>query len=690
MKKAVLVAGAGLALAGLVLAGCNGSSGSSGGNASSKKVASADRARVDAAVEKVFPALIRIYVVRKAHRDGREMKLLAAGSGAIISPEGYAITNHHVVGKAKYIRVTLSNREEVEADLIGSDALSDLAIIKLKPETMRKPVEKFPFARFGDSSKVRVGDVVLAMGSPGALSQSVTRGVVANTKLILPGGGNRLDGERVGSVVRWIAHDAQIFGGNSGGPLVSLDGEIIGINEIGVAALGGAIPSDLAKYVAGELIKHGRVPRSTAGLELRPLLRSSGLTEGVLVNGVLKGLPAQKAGLKPGDIVTSYDGMPVLVRWGEELPAFTRMVLETPVGKTVEVAALRNGKKLAFKLTTVERGKARNEDVEVRSWGATFKDLTPIAARERKRKNTDGVLVGSIRPGGACGQAKPQVRPGDVVVQVGTRTVKDLAEFIAVTAEMTKGRTEPVSTVVAFERDSARLLTAAKIGPPEEPNRAPEVRKAWFSAGVQVFTRDLARAMKLKGKKGVLVTQIYPGNTAEKAGFELGDIITHLDGQPIDASQPEDANVFPAMVRRYKIGSKAEMTVLRDGQRKKIAVELVRAPIPVREMKRFKDEVFEFTGRNLAYMDRATQKWSKKQKGVFVAAVVMAGWAALAGLKGGDLLLTVDGKPVDDVSRLEKVMKALRRSRPRRVTFFVRRGIHTRYLEIEPDWGESK
>ncbi len=687
MKRSVLWAGAGLALAVSFLVGCNG--GGSGGS-SSKSTADVDRARVDAAVKKVFPALIRIYVVRERYAAGREQKMLAAGSGAIISPEGYAITNHHVVGKAKYIRVTLSDREEVEADLIGTDALSDLAIIKLKPETMRKPVKQFPHASFGDSEGVKVGDVVLAMGSPGAISQSVTRGVVANNKLILPGGGNRLDGERVGSIVRWIAHDAQIFGGNSGGPLVSLDGEIIGINEIGFVALGGAIPANLAKYVAGELIKHGRVPRSTAGLELRPLLRSAKLTEGVLVNGVVKGSPAEKAGLKPGDIVTSYDGNPVVVRWGEEMPAFTRMVLETPIGKTVEVQVLRDGKKQSFKLTTVERGKARAKDTALRSWGATFRNLTAIAAREGKRKSTDGVQVSSIRPGGPCGQAKPRIVSGDIIVKVGKEDIKDLARLTAVTGKLTTGKMKPVSTVVAFDRGTQRLLTAVKIGPPEEPNRAPEVRKAWFPAQVQVFTRNLSRAMKLKGKKGVLITQIYPGSTAEKAGFKLGDIITHIDNQPIDASQPEDASVFPAMVRRYKIASKAEMTLLRDGKRKKIEVELVRAPVPVREMQRYKDAVFEFTGRNVAYMDRATRKWSKKQKGVFVAAVEPAGWAALAGLGGGDLLLTVDGKQVDDVARLEKVMKRLRKSKPRQVVFFVRRGVHTRYLELEPDWTKVK
>jgi serine protease Do len=683
-----------VALTAAILLGCTGGGGPAASGKASKATARAGRAQaskaqVEAAVARVFPALIRIYVVTRQHGGGREQKFQASGSGAIISPEGYAVTNHHVVGKAKYIRVTLSNKDEADAELVGTDALSDLAVIRLKPETMRKPVKQFPFAEFGDSAKLRVGDVVLAMGSPGALSQSVTQGIVSNTQLILPGRGLKLDGEPVGSLVRWIAHDARIFGGNSGGPLVGLDGKVIGVNEIGVASLSGAIPADLAKHVVDEIIRHGAVRRSSIGVEVRPLLRSSGLQKGVLVNGVVPGSPAAKAGIKNGDVILKFAGRDVQVRWGEEMPEFNRLVLDTPVGKTVEVEFLRGGETKKASLTTAARRRARQRDDEIRSWGATFRDLSPIEARERKRKNTDGVLVGSIRAGGPCGQAKPQIRPGDVVVGVGGKEVKCLKSLREVSAAITEGKDEPVLTVVAFDRKTQRLLTAVKIGPSEEENRSPEVRKAWFPAAVQVFTRNLAEAMKLKGTKGVLITQIYPGSAAKEAGFKLGDIITHVYCQRVDASQPEDSMVFPTMVRRYRIGTEAEMTVLRGGEKKKIKVKLVRAPVPVREMKRYKDQVFEFTGRNVAFMDRTSQKWSKKQTGVYVESVEMAGWAALAGVRNGDLLLEVGGKSVKNVDEFEKLMKELREKKPRHVVFFVRRGVHTVYLELEPDWANA-
>src|ERR1022692_3962336 len=155
------------------------------------------------------------------------------GSGAIISQDGYLITNHHVAGHAARIVCTLWNREEVEAELIGTDPLTDIAVLKLKPESPRQ----FVPARFGDSARLRVGDAVLAMGSPMALSQSVTLGIISNVEMIMPRmfgnqGRFQLDGEDVGSLIRWIAHDAAIYPGNSSGPLVNLRGEIVGINEI--------------------------------------------------------------------------------------------------------------------------------------------------------------------------------------------------------------------------------------------------------------------------------------------------------------------------------------------------------------------------------------------------------------------------------------------------------------------------
>src|SRR5262249_54109746 len=187
------------------------------------------------------------------------LKQQGVGSGAIITKEGHLITNHHVAGHGARMFCTLWNREEIEAELVGTDPLSDISVLKLRPSKPRK----FAFASFGDSSKMRVGDPVMAMGSPMAISQSVTLGILSNTEMVMPRlfgtmGRFKLDGEDVGTLVRWLAHDAAIYGGNSGGPLVNLQGEIIGINEIRMG-LSGAIPGNLARNVAQQIIARGSV-----------------------------------------------------------------------------------------------------------------------------------------------------------------------------------------------------------------------------------------------------------------------------------------------------------------------------------------------------------------------------------------------------------------------------------------------
>ncbi|MDH7504160.1 MAG: trypsin-like peptidase domain-containing protein, partial [Verrucomicrobiota bacterium] len=173
---------------------------------------------VKRAVEAVYPALVRLDVVEEQGDDGRMQKHRVTGSGTIISKDGYILTNHHVAGRAVRIICRLANREEIEAVLVGTDPLSDLAVLKIDPRARRNPDQPLPFAVFGDSDALQIGDVVFAMGCPAGLSQSVTKGIVANTAMISPSGRSELtlDGETLGELVRWIGHDAVIYPGNSG------------------------------------------------------------------------------------------------------------------------------------------------------------------------------------------------------------------------------------------------------------------------------------------------------------------------------------------------------------------------------------------------------------------------------------------------------------------------------------------
>ena len=638
-------------------------------------------AEVELALSKVAPSLVRIHVVSVDQQDGREIKREASGSGTIITPEGHVVTNHHVAGRTRSIICTLPTREEIPAELVGTDPLADIAVLKLKPSKPRT----FPVAKFGDSSILKVGERVLALGSPLALSQSVTMGIVSNTEMIMPGmfwPFNRmtLDGEDVGSIVRWIGHDAAIFGGNSGGPLVNMKGEIVGVNEISLG-LAGAIPADLAQEVATALMKEGRVRRGWIGLEVQPLLKSSAGSRGALIGGTIEGSPAAKAGFLSGDVLTKLGASDINIRFAEEIPLFNRLVMRLPIGRQVQATVLRDGVEKTLTVTPDDRENAEARIHELFRLGITASNVTSWAAKELRRRDRNGVRVRGVRPGAPADEAKPSLQNDDVIVTVNETEVKDVTALEATIEGLVRNRTEPLPVLVTFDRGTQRMLTVLEVGRPGVQDPGMEARKAWVAVSVQALTREIAEQLGIPGKAGVRVTGVM-GGSAATAGLEVGDVITGIDGDPVQASQPSDSDVFHTMIRQYKIGSTVTLNMVRGKEERAVKITLDSSPRLPREMKKYEDPAFEFRVRDVAETDRRELGMPASEKGVLVEAVREGGWAALAHLADGDMILAVDGEQVGDVAAVKAKMEKVAAAKPAAVVLRVRRGIRTFFVEM--------
>ncbi len=367
----------------------------------------------------------------------REHKEQSLGSGVIVSEDGYIVTNNHVIEKAQEIKVLLSNKKDYKAKLIGADPKTDIAVIKIDAKGL-------PALPWGDSNKLKVGEIVFAIGNPFGLNQTVTMGIIGAVGRANVG---------IADYEDFIQTDAAINPGNSGGALINSRGELIGINTAilsrtgGYQGIGFAVPSSMAQQVMESLVQYKKVVRGWLGVSIQEV--TSDLAEefgvkdlkGALVSGVMKGSPAEKAGIKQGDVILQYNGKTV-----DDTGHLRNMVSQTPVGTTVKVKLLRQKKEIEVEVKIAEltkklaeassgeeeSGKGTNKKGEEEEssvlQGLVARELTPaIASRMGLDEKEAGVVVMKVDPSSRIYEAG--IRYGDIILQINQKDVPTLDAY---------------------------------------------------------------------------------------------------------------------------------------------------------------------------------------------------------------------------------------------------------------------
>ncbi len=351
------------------------------------------------------------------------------GSGVIVKHEKgklYILTNNHVVEGASKVIVKFDKHTEKPAKIVGTDPKTDLAVIEVEAKGIPEVTKRI--AKLGNSDKVKVGQIAIAIGNPYGLERTVTVGVVSALKRSIG----------ITQYESYIQTDAPINPGNSGGPLINIYGEVIGINTAIVASgqgLGFAIPINLAKWVMNQILEHGRVIRGWLGVviqEITPdIAEAIGVREGILVAQVVDGSPADKAGLKVGDIIVALNGQKL-----SSVRDLQFKIMKTKPGTEVKLTVIRDGKEKIIKVKVgelPERETSKSSEEGREGLGLSLRELTP---QEKARLGIDGVVVVSVVPGSPADRSG--LRPGDVVMRVNYMKVRSVRDFLSAIENLRK------------------------------------------------------------------------------------------------------------------------------------------------------------------------------------------------------------------------------------------------------------
>lgn len=649
---------------------------------------------IDQARNSVYPALINIRVVAKHYSDGRAVREPAGGSGVIVTADGYALTNFHVAGHTTFVSCTLQTGRVFNARVVVDDPATDLSVLKLSPPDGGKYA--FPHADLGDSDNLPVGTYVLAMGNPLMLASSMTLGIVSNPHRVFTDFlGSEISerqlesGEQTGMFTKWIQHDALILPGNSGGPLVNLDGKVIGINELGRDGVGFAIPSNIARTLLRATLKQGHIVRGTLDLSVLPVSKL-GRTTGALVSSVEPGGAAAAAGIRAGDFIRSVNGAPVTVRFFEQVPDFYQLAANLPPGRDAKLSLERDGRVRTVSVRVALMQPSVGDERECPLLGATVMGITPNMAYNQQIAETNGVVLTGERQGKAMEIAQPPIEPGDVIWAIDGKPIHGIGDFLDHVDLLRPHLSSGGSTVLSLDRDGAQILSVVKLETKSPPDTSTALPQAWIGIGTQVLTTQLSDALGVSGQTGQRITEVYPGTQADIAGLKAGDVIVAVDGTPLQSSRPQDSNDLLEAIRYLTPGDKAVLTILRDKVSRSIPVTLEDDPQAAPSPPSSTSDELEFSVRSTTRSDAIKNRWPITQTGVIVTDVTMGGWAHIGGLLVGDLVLSVDGQSTTDDASFKKVLDAAVKRKASEVTLFVRRDATTSFVFIEPDWSRGK